>query len=253
LRLGLDLAHGERARHGMAAKKLVDDPQNRHYDAARMSAINEKIVFLSPRRRSSWRARAARFGCVAGCAVLFGISALVPAAQGQRIYRWTDEKGTVHFSQEPPENVKDVEVKDLPVPDTEPTAAPSAAPAPAKAVSTPANVTPAAEAATPAAASTKKPVSPQAQVDVVKQQSISMGGENQAISGKVENKGGSKARNVVVTVTVTETVQGAQCLHQDIPVRPSSLNPGETGEFSANFQNPCFYGPTKVDLQPNWQ
>ena len=33
----------------------------------------------------------------------------------------------------------------------------------------------------------------------------------------------------------------------------STLKPGEKAEFSADFDNPCFRGPTQVDLRAQWE
>jgi hypothetical protein len=68
----------------------------------------------------------------------------------------------------------------------------------------------------------------------------------------VKNEGGETARGVVVAIHVSEPIQGEECLTDEITVEPSSLAAGEKGTFSAEFDNPCFFGPTQAELRPDW-
>ena len=41
---------------------------------------------------------------------------------------------------------------------------------------------------------------------------------------------------------------GTPCLHEELNVAPSSLRPGETGNFDADIDDPCLSGGTPVDI-----
>ncbi|HSP96201.1 MAG TPA: hypothetical protein VL049_03000 [Candidatus Dormibacteraeota bacterium] len=68
----------------------------------------------------------------------------------------------------------------------------------------------------------------------------------------MENKGGDTAHDVAIAVHVTSPAQGDECLDDEIEVA-AALKPGEKAEFSADFDHPCFRGPTQVDLRAQWQ
>jgi Domain of unknown function (DUF4124) len=156
------------------------------------------------------------------------IAAPAPAAT---VYRWTDANGTVHFGDAPPPHPARVETEDLPD------------------VPAPATQAPAAEAS-PAAG--KTPAGP-ARVALTDRKAEAVGPAAQLFRGTVKNEGGDEARDVAVNITVTEPVQGAECLHDRIDVEPSTLAPGAEGSFEARFENPCFHGPTDTDLRVEWR
>lgn len=160
-------------------------------------------------------------------------------SEAQRVYTWKDERGVIHFADAPP---KDGEfgVKDLPVPPAPPPPTPEAG--------TPAGTAPEVTPATPAAT----PADAEARVVIEEQSSRSAGDAAQRYFGRVKNVGGTEAKNVRVTIAVRETVQGADCLQDEIAVSPADLPPGETGTFTADFENPCFNGPTDAKLRPEW-
>lgn len=159
-------------------------------------------------------------------------------ADAQKIYSWTDENGVVHFADAPPTN-REFSVEDLP----------QGAPPPAT-DRTPATGGEAASEGRPED-ETAEGTAP-ANVVIEEQSSQSGGGPIQSYSGTVKNVGGKEARNVRIAIKVTETVQGAECLEEQIEVKPSTLPPGESGTFSAEFENPCFHGPTDSKLRPEW-
>jgi hypothetical protein len=164
----------------------------------------------------------------------FAAVAIAATAHAATVYRWTDANGTVHFGDAPPPHPGRVETQYLPdVP----------APAP------PAAEAPAAEAS-PAAG--KTPAGP-AHVALTDRKAEAVGPAAQSFRGTVKNEGGAEARDVTVDITVTEPVQGAECLHDRIDVEPSTLAPGAEGSFEAQFENPCFHGPTDTDLQVEWR
>lgn len=176
----------------------------------------------------------------AGAVVVLGLLVLggVTARAGE-IHRWVDENGVVHFADVPPPNVQTTTRN---MPNRPPAAATESATA-----ATPAPGTPGGTPGTPAVS--KGP----AQVVITTQDSESLGGSRQAISGTVENQGGEAARDVVVHVQVISPAQGDDCLTDEIDVSPSSLKPGEKAEFDAELDHPCFRGETQVTLRVQWE
>lgn len=177
-----------------------------------------------------------RVAAVAGLGLLMlgGVT-----ARAGEIHRWVDENGVVHFADVPPPNVQTT-TRNMP---NRPTAA---ATEPASGA-TPAPSAPGGTPGTPAAS--KGP----AQVVIATQDSESLGGSRHAISGTVENRGGEAARDVVVHVQVISPAQGDDCLSDEIDVSPSTLKPGEKGEFDTELDHPCFRGETQVSLRVQWE
>lgn len=169
--------------------------------------------------------------------VVWAITMGVGRGVGQTVYRWTDERGGVHFTQSPPPHGEQFEVRDIP-------GRPSA-PAP------PADETAAGPDATPAGTPAPKQEGA-ARVDLVKQSAQEVGPSTRLFKGTVQNAGAAEARNVVVHLTVTETQQGDECLQTEIDVTPSSLPPGASGTFEAEFDDPCFFGKVSVHMEPDW-
>lgn len=149
-------------------------------------------------------------------------------AGAQTFYKWTDDNGTVHFSDVPPVNTKNVEERSLP---------PAAGAPPdggEKAESSEAK----------AAGASEGP----ARVVLVSQHVPRTGPSAVHVSGKVKNVGGADARSVLVTVKVVDSTAGTPCLQEDVDVTPATLHPGESGDFDAEIDNPCLSGGTPVEL-----
>lgn len=52
-------------------------------------------------------------GCKVVIRVLLAMGTFLPLSlAAQDIYQWTDEKGTIHFGQSPPQGAKDLQAKD---------------------------------------------------------------------------------------------------------------------------------------------
>jgi hypothetical protein len=149
-------------------------------------------------------------------------------AGAQTVYKWTDDNGTVHFSDVPPSNTKNFEERNLP-------------PAPA-APQDGGEKSESVEAKAPGASEGP------ARVVLVSQHVPRTGPSAVHVSGKVKNVGGSEARSVLVTVKAVDSTAGTPCLQEDVGVTPSTLRPGETGDFDADIDNPCLSGDTPVDI-----
>jgi hypothetical protein len=89
-------------------------------------------------------------------------------------------------------------------------------------------------------------------LEISEQEEEAVGETTHEYRGKVKNVGGGKASGVVVQIRVTDANQGAECVDEEVQVRPSNLGPGETGTYSAEFTNPCYFGPTTASIRPNW-
>ncbi|MDX2166442.1 MAG: DUF4124 domain-containing protein [Deltaproteobacteria bacterium] len=169
------------------------------------------------------------------------------------LYKWTDANGVVHYADFPPPNAKGVSTAELPpasrigfAPTIAPTAEPNAANATPAPEGTP-NGTP---GGTPGAAG--EPGSGPARVVLTTRDAQMLGEGRMEIRGKVKNEGGAPAEAVAVAVRVVEPTQGEECLSGEIAVEPARLGPGESGEFVADFDDPCLRGPTNTDLQVVW-
>jgi hypothetical protein len=169
------------------------------------------------------------FGCLLGWG----------EATAQQVYKWTDERGIVHFSDAPPKG-NEYQVRNLP---------------PAKVAAEPPTeqsgeegVPQPAAAAIPEA-KRKGPAS----LQISEQKEEPVGESTHQYRGKVKNVGGENASGVVVLIRVTDSQQGAECVNDQIEVRPSELAAGETGTYAAEFTNPCYFGPTSASLRPDWE
>jgi hypothetical protein len=167
--------------------------------------------------RASWLTLA---GC--GFVCWYGV------ASAQTFYKWSDEQGIVHFSDVPPANAKNVEQRNLP-----------GAPPPAN---------PEEEADKPAEAKTPGTSEGPARVVLVSRRTPHTGPTAVHVSGEVKNVGGADANGVSVTVTAVDITAGTPCLREEVGVTPSTLRPGETGNFDAEIDNPCLAGGTPVDV-----
>ena len=178
--------------------------------------------------------------------VVGAVLTLASVGEGGDVYRWTDAQGVLHISDLPPPPGVRAETQSLPK--HQPRATPAVAAAADAAATTAGTPGATPGAGTPAAAAPKGP----ADVVITSQSSEPLGGSQLEISGTVENKGGATARDVAISVHVVDAAQGDECLKEDIRV-VSSLQPGEKAKFSADFDDPCFHGPTQVDLRAQWQ
>jgi len=185
-----------------------------------------------------------RRGRVVVAAMLAAMGLELSAGAGtlfaQRVYRWTDERGTVHFSDSPPPPGANVEVKDLP-----------RKPPPARAAEVSGDEPSPNAHAGPAAEPTPKRAGA-AKVQILDQDQAHAGDAVYEFSGKVENTGGKTAEDVVVNITVTEPNQGARCVSEQVEVDPPTLQPGEKGSYFVSLENPCFHGPISAQVEPDW-
>ena len=162
-------------------------------------------------------------------------------AAAQTVYKWTDEDGVVHFSDSPPPQMEGVELKTLPAggakAQRDAGTEPAAAPVP--------DQTPKAKGEGPA------------RVTVVSQESPRTGPSALHILGEVKNVGGADAQRVIVTISAIDRSQGTPCLRQEAEVAPSTLHPGESGNFEIDLDSPCLYadqlyGDPSIDIAPDW-
>lgn len=175
---------------------------------------------------------------LAGCALV----AWHAGASAQTFYKWTDDGGVVHFSDAPPLNVRGVEERNL---RTEPAVKAGIQPAEGS------TDTAAKEGDAKDAAAANTAEGP-ARVILTSRQNPRTGPSAMHIIGAVKNVGGAEARRVSVTISAVDTTQGTPCLNEAAPVSPSTLRPGQTGNFDVDVDNPCLSGDTNVDLAPVW-
>lgn len=177
-----------------------------------------------------------RFLIIAGL-----LAACSATSRAQTFYKWTDERGIVHFADEPPPGAKGVEQRNLPVP-------PAGQPVPADAAGD------GEEAKSADAAAKKLPAgSGPAQIVLVSHQVIRNGPRAAHVFGEVKNVGGTDAEGVAVTLTAVDATQGTPCLDEQAMVNPSTVPAGETGNFDVDLDNPCLAGDTPVDVAPVWK
>jgi hypothetical protein len=179
--------------------------------------LTNQVTALASRRMRS--------GVLAVAAVLLA----APVLAGD-VYRWTDASGVVHFADVPPPNVRALQMQSMP----------AATPRPAAAAA------PAADSAQPEAAKGA------ARVVLTRQDEAGLGEARHGFSGAVKNEGGAPAHAVAVAIRVVEPNQGDECMTDEIAVEPSTLAPGESGRFSADFDNPCFRGATQTAFEVVW-
>jgi hypothetical protein len=154
-------------------------------------------------------------------------------AAAQTVYKWTDDDGVVHFSDNPPANGTQFEKRDVPPPP----------PPPAEAGGGAANMS---------GAGGEKFEGP-ARVILTKNDSFPRGDNSRHVIGVVKNVGGATASNVRVTAHITDA-EGNECASEDFSVTPSSLEPGASGNFDTTIDSPCFAdGGGSVDAAPQWE
>ena len=161
----------------------------------------------------------------------FGLLCCYGIATGQTFYKWTDDRGIVHFSDSPPVNTKNVEERSLPPP----------APGTSQAQE-------GSEKGAPTDGKTPGTNEGPAHVVLVSSRAPRTGPSAVHVSGEVKNVGGEDARSVAVIISAVDVTAGTPCLHEELNVAPSSLRPGETGNFDADIDDPCLSGGTPVDI-----
>jgi len=162
------------------------------------------------------------------------VAACCAVSRAQTVYKWTDERGVIHFADEPPPNTH-AEERNLPVP-------PPDQPAP-----------PAGDSEEAAPSNNSQAGKGPAQILMVSHQEIRNGPQSARVVGQVKNVGGQDAGAVGVTLSATDAVQGNPCLNQQAAVTPSTLPPGETGNFDVDLDSPCLAGNASVDVAPFWK
>jgi hypothetical protein len=171
-----------------------------------------------------------------------GVLVVAGVAGAQTFYKWTDERGVVHFSDLPPNNVQEVEERNLPKRSDIVT---SPAP-PADAGRVGVDITP---GATPGTAPQTDP----AKVVIVSRVTPRTGPSALHVSGEVKNIGGAEAQDVAVTISVADATQGTPCLEEEADVVPSTLRGGDSGNFDIDLDSPCLYGNPSLDIAPTWK
>ncbi len=159
------------------------------------------------------------------------IPVLVRPGRTETVYQWTDEQGTLHFSDQPPGGRK-VEERHLPPPE------------PAQKGE---SVEPSSAGALPAPA----PQDP-ARVLIERQQAERTGPSALHVSGVVRNVGGRAATQLRVRVSAPDPVQGNPCLEQEVPINVDHLEAGERKTFELELDHPCLHGEATVQLQVRW-
>jgi Domain of unknown function (DUF4124) len=171
------------------------------------------------------------------------VAVLASAVHAADVYHWTDEKGVVHFADAPPPHVK-AETRTLPL------AQPMSRPAATGDAAAPPPVAPDEAKGSDAAAA--HAASGPARIVITRQDEQRLGGQRHEYSGVVKNEGGSPAHGVAITIHVTETQQGDDCLSDEIAVEPPTLAPGDTARFTAEYSHPCFAGETRTSFEAVW-
>ena len=152
-------------------------------------------------------------------------------AGAQTFYKWTDDRGVVHFADQAPTGAKQVEERHLPaVPDLQ--------------VKLPEDGNAAIPGATPGA---------EGRVIIETHEESHSGPSTIHVTGRVKNVGPSAAENVSVAVSAVDSAQGTPCLQVETSANPSTLGAGESGSFETDIESPCLRGDTPVVLNPSWK
>lgn len=178
------------------------------------------------------------------------------AAAAQTFYKWTDDQGVVHFSDEPPAQAKHVEERKLPaVPAAASAVSPpeAATPEPGKEVTPPAKSETPSEGDVPGTGAPATTFTGPARVIMVTREAPRISPRALHIFGQVRNVGGVDAHRVVVTISAVDAAQGTPCLQEETPVVPGTLRPGEIGQYDVDVDSPCLLGEPPVDVEPVWQ
>jgi hypothetical protein len=172
------------------------------------------------------------------------LAAAIPTTvAGQTVYKWVDENGVVHFADTPPTGKQEYEERSIaPAPVTRRQTTTGDVPDTADAL-------PAAPAPEGAAAAARG--SGPARVILTSQSALPRGTDARHVVGIVKNVGGESAANVRVTAHIADA-QRNPCQNEDIDVVPSTLGPGESGNFDATLTSPCFLEEGSVDAEAVW-
>ena len=167
-------------------------------------------------------------------------------ALAQSVYTWTDEKGVIHFADEAPPDVKNVEKRAL--------EAPQPLIRDEQAEGTPGEVI---EVATPVPEPTVqsgKIVSEgPARVVLTQRKAIPEGAETRHLIGEVKNIGGETATRVAIIIKVTDADQGSECVSGEVAIDPETLEPGQDGTYDDYVDTPCFLGNASIEITPIWR
>src|SRR5262245_11030698 len=126
-----------------------------------------------------------------------GLALTAGAAEGGTMYRWTDERGVVHFADVPAANVQNYTALQFSI---DPPARPAAAqPAVAPGAGAVAPARQSGAGAMPPAPATGPP-----RIVILDRDEVALGDTELSFSGKVENQGGSEAREVAIAIRVVE-------------------------------------------------
>jgi hypothetical protein len=182
---------------------------------------------------------------VAGASVLL----LVSSAVAQTVYTWKDDKGVVHFADESPEGVKNVEKLTLDVPAplvSEDTGDEGGAPGGESGEKI--AVTPAAGGGQPPAGQFSGP----AEVIFLGAELFANSSTERKVIGKLRNTGGDPAHKISVRVVIADGDTGNLCTTGELDGEPRDLGPGDTGGFQGLLNTPCFLGNPKITYYPEW-
>jgi hypothetical protein len=191
---------------------------------------------------------------VGACVLLLGSIAVA-----QTVYTWRDDKGVVHFADENPEGVKNVEKLTLDVPaplvsEGGEGGAPQGGEPGSGAPGETMVVTPAAPGAQAGGAPEAAPPPPSGPSEVVfLGADLSPTSATQRhVRGKLKNVGGNTALKVAVRIVVADGGTGNLCTTGELAVQPSELGPSESGTFEGDIDTPCFYGNPSISYYPEW-
>jgi len=180
----------------------------------------------------------------------FLLMALAPSvlAQTETIYRWTDDRGVVHFGHLPPagQNAEERHMRKRPTPKVEEAEEKKTDEDDEKSAS-PAND----DDAKPDEESEQEQSSSSVILD--NDETALVGGAVQRFTGRVKNLGNAIARDVAVDILVAaDNRVGDECLRYRAAVTPAVLAPGASGTYAVEIENPCFAGGTRADVQARW-
>ncbi len=172
-------------------------------------------------------ARQTRVSFCGGTSLIF---VLVGAALAQTYYKWTDEHGTVHLSdQPPPERAKAEQRVFAPRPSTQE------------------------PAQQPAEAANSRGEASSPQVVLAKQEVERVGPNAVRIRGELHNTGGGDAHGVAVTVKAKDVGQGNPCLERQIAPVDDALSANGKTTFEAEIADPCLFGEPPIEISVSWE
>lgn len=168
-----------------------------------------------------------------GCVLALGVC--VPLAGAQTFFKWTDQSGTVHFSDSPPPAGQTYEQREV-----GPLEPPVKGQAPLPGENT-------AEGDNGGGSESTGP----SRVILTSKEAAPRGTESRHVVGSVKNVGGRPADRVGVTLRVVDA-NGQECTREEVNVEPTTLNAGQNGNFDTTVESPCFADGAMVDAQVHW-